>query len=145
MEMRKWMQKCYKTGQECAEKYGDDMDRAIWYMDRDLASYIFNDFECGAFWEAGFKGRRPEYVQAVRYGEIPADGRSINWAENAWEGGVSCVKIIRNPEDRDVKSIYDVTLGMQGINKYIVSGWYMGGVGSDGEPLILCAKIDEQI
>lgn len=135
----------YKDIYEAGRKYGDlcnhSWNTAMYYdtpfTDSDMMQW---DYASHRFFEAGFDGDDfPEIVQAVRFGKIPESGRSINWAENQCERGVSCVKIIRDQKDLDYKSIYDVTLC--GRDKYIVEGYYFGDYGSDGEPLLVNAKI----
>lgn len=108
--------------------------------DEALGEMVEGVYSDALWFRAGFSGRKPEYVQAVRYGAIPENGQSINHADNSYEDGVSCVKIIRNDDDKNVKSIYDVTLGLQDIKKIIISGWWLGGTGSDGEPLLVDAE-----
>lgn len=112
------------------DEYGNLMD----YMSEGAS------FEQQQFFWAGFNGREPEYVQAIRYGDIPDSGQSKNWASGELEKGVSAVKIIRSPSDYNYKSIYDVIYGTQGTNKTLISGWYFGGGGSDGEPLLISPK-----
>lgn len=97
------------------------------------------------FFKAGFYGDKPEYVSAVRYGDVPESGRSKNWAEGTLEQGVSVIKIVRQESDFDVQSMYDVTLGMQGIKKYEVRGWFLGRTGADGEPLLINAKTEREL
>lgn len=127
----------YQKGIDASKKYNyineafnnmsldelDDISSSKWY----------------AFFEAGFYGREPEWVRALRYGDIPVSGYSTNWADGTRENGVSCVKIIRSDDDVKYKSIYDLTLGGQGIDKIIIEGWYFGDCGSDGEPLLIGA------
>ena len=98
----------------------DDVFNSMWY----------------AFFEAGVYGTEPEYVQAVRYGAVPASGRSRNHATGENENGVSVIRILRHAEDFDKPSIYDILLGLQGIEKITVEGWYLGDRGADGEPLL---------
>jgi hypothetical protein len=138
MELKKSWARAWEMGSKAAKEY-DSEDAAIWAMDMDT----LENFECihgfGAFFHAGFIGRKPEWVEAIRYGEIPASGYSINWADGSAEPGVSCVKIIRNGDDENCDSIYDVTLGWQGRDKIRVAGWWLGLPGSDGEPCLLGA------
>jgi hypothetical protein len=140
MELTNRQRKWYNLGAEMAKEYADER-QACYAMDDDiLEDLAIGTWSNGAWFHAGFVGIEPEYVEAVRFGAIPEDGRSINHAERKYEDGVSCVKIIRSEADRNAKSIYDVTLGYQGIEKNIISGWYLGGSGSDGEPLLVDAK-----
>jgi hypothetical protein len=140
MELKKWMVRAINAGKTLADTHpGCCYDRALDDLSLDELEPLQN-FKYAAFFRAGFVGREPEYVEAIRYGDIPDCGRSINYADNCYEDGVSCVKIIRTAGDINYQSIYDVTLGYQGFKKTMVTGWYLGGSGSDGEPLLLCAK-----
>ena len=138
MELKKSWARAWKMGREAAKEYSSE-ETALQAMDIDT----LEDFEYihgfGAFFHAGFIDRKPEWVEAIRYGEIPASGYSINWADGSAEPGVSCVKIIRNEEDENIDSVYDVTLGWQGREKIRVAGWWLGLSGSDGEPCLLGA------
>lgn len=138
MKMTLRQEELYNKGVEYSKRY-DYINQAYWSMDLKELEDV-TDSKWSAFFEAGFYGREPEWVQAIRYGEIPESGYSINWAEGTRESGVSCVKIIRQESDRDYKSIYDITLGGQGFEKITVEGWYFGGTGSDGEPLLIGAR-----
>ena len=152
-----WLQR-YEEGKRLSEKYKDyDYDsafRAALDYDYDIVAGMIEDIEewgpktqfiRGQFFKAGFYGDVPEYVSAVRYGEIPENGRSKNWAEGTLEQGVSVIGIVRKENDFEMKSMYDVTLGMQGIKKYEVRGWFLGRTGSDGEPLLLMPKVEREL
>lgn len=140
MTLKKTWQEAYDMGAKMAEEY-DNENAALWAL-----PYGALDFEIvgvDQFFHAGFIGREPEWVEAIRYGEIPEEGRSINWAEHSWEPGVSCVKIIRSEADVEAASLYDYTLGAFGDREKIrVAGWWLGLSGSDGEPTLLgCVKL----
>ena len=140
MELNGRQQKWYDLGMADAKRF-DFESEAAEAMDPDtLENMVMGRWSNETWYHAGFIGREPEYVQAVRYGKVPECGRSINYTNNTYENGVSCVKIIRNGEDASISSIYDVTLGYQGIAKQTISGWYLGGSGSDGEPLLVDAQ-----
>lgn len=142
MELTNRQTRWYNMGADDAKQFASE-DEALRSMDPEtLSDMVTGKWSDETWYHAGFTGRTPEYVSAVRFGAIPADGRSINHADGTAENGVSCVKIIRNAEDASTSSIYDVTLGMQGIKKVTVSGWYLGGTGSDGEPLLIDAVED---
>lgn len=152
-----WMQR-YEEGKRLSEKYKDysydSAFRAAMDYDYDIVAGMMEDIEEWGpktqfireqFFKAGFYGDVPEYVSAVRYGEIPESGRSKNWAEGTLEQGVSVIGIVRKENDFEMKSMYDVTLGMQDIKKYEVRGWFLGRTGSDGEPLLLMPKIEREL
>ena len=152
-----WMKR-YEEGKRLSEKYKDysydSAFRAAMDYDYDIVAGMIEDIEEWGpktqfireqFFKAGFYGDVPEYVSAVRYGEIPENGRSKNWAEGTLEQGVSVIGIVRKENDFEMKSMYDVTLGMQDIKKYEVRGWFLGRTGSDGEPLLLMPKIEREL
>ena len=92
------------------------------------------------FFDAGITGYTPEWRVGYRYGEIPADGKSTNWATGEQERGVSCTAL-----DNDKPSIYDHIYGLQDIKKIKIAGWYTGAHGSDGEPLLINPiKVEEE-
>lgn len=131
--------KAYEMGKNAAKDH-ECIRQAYETMRPEDLDFLISNNDYDEFFTAGFNGREPEWVEAIRYGEIPARGYSVNHADGTREHGVSVVKIIRREGDEDYKSIYDVTLGWQGIEKIRVSGWYLGGSGSDGEPLLVGAK-----
>lgn len=131
----------YRLGINAAERFDSEREA----LEAMIGSGEIDYFAVSAvgfdqFFHAGFVGREPEWVEAYRYGELPDAGRSINYAEDKWEPGVSVVKIIRGETDEEYA---DGTLyNMLGREKIRVAGWYLGNVGSDGEPTLLgCVKI----
>lgn len=139
MELNNRQRKWYDLGVEMAKEF-DSEEAAGYALDSEtLEELALGNWSNNVWFHAGFIGREPEYVQAVRFGTVPSSGRSKNHAEGNFEKGVSCIKIIRTEADKDTKSIYDVTLGYQGVEKVIIGGWYLGGSGSDGEPLLVDA------
>ena len=135
-ELKKAWRRAWNLGRQYAEQFGDE-DSAFNAMPLDELESFVSTVGFSEFFHAGFIGREPEWVEAIRYGDIPECGYSINHAESKREPGVSCVKIIRQPSDTNYDSIYDVTLGIgDDREQYRVHGWYLGGYGSDGEPCI---------
>ena len=134
--LKKAWQRAWNLGHESAKRY--DVEReALEALSMDELEVIAMIDGCSEFFSAGFRGRTPEWVEAIRYGDVPECGFSINHLENKREPGVSCIKIIRNAEDESVSSIYDITLGIgDDRNRITVAGWYLGDYGSDGEPCI---------
>ena len=137
MELKKSWQRAWDMGRAAASEYDTEFE-ALNAMDLDT----LEDFDAidgfPAFFHAGFIGREPEWVEAIRFGEIPERGYSINWADGTAEPGVSCVKIIRSAEDADYASLYNVTLADREMIR--VAGWWLGLSGSDGEPTLLGAE-----
>lgn len=140
MELKKSWQHALDLGRKLSGKYATE-EAALRSLDMDELESVIG-WATGQFFTAGFNGRDPEWVEAVRYGEIPEGGRSINWADHSWEPGVSCVRILR--DGISTNSLYDYTLGLYGGRELIkVAGWWLGQSGSDGEPcLIGCIKVD---
>ena len=141
MKLKKSWERAWNLGAEMAKDYEYE-NEALNSLSLDQLEDFSYIVGYSQFFHAGFEGREPEWVEAIRYGEIPEEGRSINWAENKWEPGVSCVKIIRTEDDGDASSLYDITLGWQGREKIRVAGWWLGLSGSDGEPTLLgCVRV----
>ena len=133
MELKKSWKRAWDLGQKAASEYSTEKE-ALYAMDSEtLESFYIHGFD--AFFHAGFIGRKPEWVEAIRFGEIPEDDYSINWADGTAEPGVSCVKIIRSEEDADIFSLYNLTCHDR--DKIRVAGWWLGLTGSDGEPTLL--------
>ena len=132
----------YELGQKLASEY-EFIRSAYNSMNLDELEEI-NEGCNNIYFEAGFNGREPETRRAIRFGEIPKNGKSKNHASGQYENGVSCVGLLQEDEE-DIKSIYDVTLGWQEIKKYIIEGTYFGGHGSDGEPLLINCKVIKEI
>ncbi len=82
----------------------------------------------------------------LRFGELPKDGRSTNWATGEKENGVSCYRICWKLID----GAYDLTgdglvgaliaYSLKGEQAYFITGEEVG-VGSDGEAVLKNAKI----
>lgn len=139
MELKKSWKAAWEKGAEMAKAY-DSEDAACWAMSMDELEAVSGRFT-SKFFHAGFVGREPEWVEAIRFGEIPECGYSRNWADGSVEPGVSCVKILREAGDEDIEGIYAVTCGDR--EKIRVAGWWLGLSGSDGEPCLLGAvKLD---
>lgn len=136
MELKKCWKRAWTMGQEAAKNYSTE-EEALQAMELDELEDFAYIRGFSEFFHAGFIGRIPEWVEAIRYGGIPEEGFSTNWATGAAEPGVSCVKIIRSEEDENAVSIYDVTL--MGREKIRIAGWWLGQSGSDGEPTLLGA------
>ena len=131
MELTKRQNKWYDLGIKMAHKYSSE-EESIYAMSADELEHLeFGRWSNSLWFHAGFAGRTPEYVRAIRFGKVPSCGQSKNWASGALEDGTSCVKIIRQEQDETLKSIYDITVGCQGTEKLIIEGWYLGGSGSD--------------
>lgn len=140
MELKKSWQEAWELGREYSEKCGSIREAYVnlyWYDHPEMAepSDTWDDF-----FEAGFRGHEPEWVEAIRYGDIPERGFSINWADHSPEPGVSVVKIIREPGDEIDNSIYSITLQNRKLIR--VAGWWLGNTGSDGEACLRgCVKV----
>lgn len=134
MELKKSWKRAWELGKKSAENFSSE-NEALYSMGMDtLADFNFiHGFS--SFFHAGFIGRKPEWVEAIRYGKIPENDYSINWADGTAEPGVSCVKIIRSESDADYNSLYDITLADREMIR--VAGWWLGLSGSDGEPTLL--------
>lgn len=145
MEMSIRQQKFYEFGQQVRLMYGDisfsyALEKLLWGGEYpEIMEEICEERIDRQFFEAGFLDYAPQWRQAYRYGEIPAKGYSVNWSTKDAEKGVSCVRLIGGKHDND-SSIYDVIYGLQGIKKIKIEGWYLGQYGSDGEPLLICAR-----
>lgn len=133
MPKKSW-QAAWELGRKLSAEYSTE-DAAIASLDMDTLEKFEYVHGFAQFFHAGFVGRKPEWVTAIRYGEIPENDCSTNWADGSAEPGVSCVKIIRNEEDAEYRSLYDITL--QDREVITVAGWWLGLSGSDGEPTLL--------
>ena len=120
----------------------------------ELVEWLFNDqaewgektcFVREQFVKAGFYGDEPQQVLAIRYGSIPEAGFSVNHSTGEAEQGISVVRIIKDESDTEDTSIYAVTQGWQDIPLYVITGWYLGRHGADGEPLLVAAKIVKEV
>ena len=79
----------------------------------------------------------PEYVEGWRYGEIPENGRSINFRDQKYEKGVSLMAL-DGEEPTGAAKLYE-TFNSHGKRKIRVGGWLVGR-GGDGEPLVILAS-----
>ena len=136
MKLKKSWQKAWDLGRAAASEFSSE-EEAVNAMDMDTLEDFGLIDGFPAFFHAGYINRKPEWVEAIRFGEIPDRGYSINWSNGEAEPGVSCVKIIRDESDADTKSLYSLTLADRDIIR--VAGWWIGLSGSDGEPTLLGA------
>jgi hypothetical protein len=140
MEMTSRQKELFELGCKIRETFNIDNVRAA------IREAMMNDFcvdeiedaiesKYRLFFKAGIIGRVPEWREGYRFGEIPACGNSTNWATGEQEEGVSCVCL---NENKCEETVYDSIYGLQGIEKIKIAGWYIGGSGTDGEPLLVC-------
>ena len=130
----------YNEGVHFRETYGEDTGDAwtrFFFDDPELAEKIVNYNSVNErYFRAGMRGEMPQYRLAIRFGEIPENGRSKNWGTGELERGVSVVNFL-DSKTQNEKTLYDHVYGMQGTEKTIVGGWDFGIYGSDGEPLLI--------
>lgn len=94
-----------------------------------------------ACFDAGVKGHdMPEYATGWRYGNIPESGYSRNHADNINERGLSVMAI--DGEDDHTDGSFEMFAAPRPIVR--VGGFRIGFVGSDGEPLIVGARVLQQ-
>jgi hypothetical protein len=89
----------------------------------------------GAAYELGQDGLDlcdSEVVAAHRWGQAPADGISVNHAEDRAERGCSCAWL-----DRDSSNCYGYMSHASGADCVAIWGVLVPDTGSDGEPLVL--------
>jgi hypothetical protein len=82
-------------------------------------------------------------VMYIRFGDLPASGRSRNQETDTDEAGVSVYRAEWQSTDRDVVCVYvpsDICVGtisqIEDRPVYIVTGRLLNEVGGDGEPLM---------
>lgn len=126
---------------EAGKKYGDSDSGFNQFFDEDpdLAEYYVYNSNLQRWYYAGARDEMPEYRLAIRYGDIPEEGRSRNWATGELERGVSAVDFLTD-KTQGKQTIYDAIYGIQDTTKNIIGGWDFGIFGSDGEPLLVGAK-----
>ena len=83
-------------------------------------------------------------VMYIRFGDIPAGGRSLNQETDTYEAGVSVYRAVWDSKDRDVVSVFVPSEICWGTIRevmdrpvYIVTGRVLDEVGGDGEPLMV--------
>lgn len=95
---------------------------------------MFDSRETALFYSAGREGEpMPRWVVAERYGDIPAGGRSKNYADNRMEGGLSVARLLDGSDNYE----WFRSFGGRSRGKVIVAGWLHFNRGSDGEPLLV--------
>jgi hypothetical protein len=105
-----------------------------------VPEWVFNlGHDVTEFYEAGRRGENPEYVVGWRRGGIPERGRSVNWADNNAEPGVS-LAYAHNRTDMELNAM--TMLGVSHRKKTFVDGWAFpkSRWGSDGEIVTLGTK-----
>lgn len=73
----------------------------------------------------------------IRFGKIPASGRSMNSMDNSLEAGVSCYRIVRIGKEWRIDGAWGsyMMLASSGLPLYEITGDVVG-IGADGEPLL---------
>jgi hypothetical protein len=133
-------QKAYDFGREVAHK-NIDLTELAYGMHGEAMKKRFNDImmnhETATLFDMGYNGEELQYVTGWRYGEIPENGRSINFRDQKYEKGVSLMAI-DGEEPTGAARLYEAfnSLGKQKIR---VGGWLVGR-GGDGEPLVILAE-----
>lgn len=91
---------------------------------------------------AGVTGGQPPTLEiGDRFGKIPIGGISKNYRDDILEKGVSTIGLAR-PDEKNVRNDVSDMLSLafiesDGRKKIRIAGQYVGGRGSDGEPLLL--------
>lgn len=77
------------------------------------------------------------WVEAERYGDIPTGGASRNHRDSRPEGGLSVARLLDGSDD------YDWYTTFSGRERPVVrvGGWLHYRRGSDGEPLLVAARV----
>ena len=99
---------------------------------------VVNPTDYHAF-QLGFNGYPLKPVRGWRYGDIPESGVSRNFREETAENGVSMMALDDMPDPSPASKVYEM-LNSQGKKKVRVEG-YFNGYGSDGEPLVIGARV----
>jgi hypothetical protein len=90
-----------------------------------------------AFFESGFNNNHaPVFNVGWRYGGIPAGGKSINFADNTTERGVSFMQTAGNPK---TNTTYEMFNGDPNKVQWF-AGMELLHKGSDGEPLMVALE-----
>lgn len=134
-----WAEKLVDKIHEAEEKTNTKYpSREFFYaIDDKLSSEIFSlDGQDVVVLDAFFNGKKPVYRVAFRYGDVPKNGRSVNFRDNYSENGVSVVGRVVDLNTK--KTSYD--LFYKGEDYSVVGGWDFGNSGADGEMLLSYAK-----
>jgi SPP1 gp7 family putative phage head morphogenesis protein len=135
------MRKANEAGKSFSDRGYIDMRTAI--NDDDVYNGMngLDNNEMAAF-EAGVMGKdwNPEFVTAWRVGDVPADGRSKNYADDRMEPGLSVMETSNGLRTQDEFS----KMFIMSKNRPVV---YVSGFvhpyrkGSDSEPLLIQVKV----
>jgi hypothetical protein len=130
----------YSLGEKAKERGIESFNQAV--RDNELFDSIDKfDFPENAAFEAGLNGReKPQWINGWRYGTIPDNGRSMNFAEGRLENGLS---IMATDTGLSTQSMSFEMFGgsRRSGEKIYVSGFLnTNGTGGDGEPLLMWAK-----
>ncbi len=129
------IEKAYEAGRQAGKEYATIHD-AVYAGAFDGA---YHPTESTA-WEMGFNGRELESVVGWRYGDLPQDGRSINYADNSYECGVSLMGLDADGCEHTSPQLEVANIAIS--NRAIVKvRGYLAGYGYDGEPLVIGAEI----
>lgn len=121
---------------ESGRKHQDSRDlMALSYADPVVTEYWL-DRVLHLFWEAGHEDKpMPKWATGERYGDVPEV--SFNHRDDRCEPGVSLARL------DDESDEYDWYMGETAYTRPVVrvAGWLHFRRGSDGEPLLVGAKV----
>lgn len=105
---------------------------------------FFSDEAYDAALDAGMRGKpAPTLEVGDRFGKVPSTGRSRNWRDDFDEDGVSVYGLASRETGEIVEDTDPLSLAFirgTGEPETRVVGTYVGGYGSDGEPLLIGAR-----
>jgi hypothetical protein len=137
MKTTREMQIAYRHGKAHA---GQDMMGIAYGPDGERWGCWMDDPVLRLFWGAGHEEEQmPRWVEAERYGDLPAEGVSRNYTDDRAEAGVSVARLLDGSDD------YNWMMGAWGEDSAYarpvrkVAGWLHHDRGSDGEPLLVGA------
>jgi len=131
--------KRFDEGEKIKKKYNGKTEYEIWnemsQEEIDLYSNLGPVSE--AFFLSGLRGEpSPRFTTGWRFGRAPDSGKSINYAENRPEKGVS---FMETRESDKIKGMYEL-LSKKETKPFFYAGYELYSKGSDGEPLMVGLK-----
>ena len=131
----------FRAGASLGKRYDYDADRffaAVRAGEEDVPDWfgMGSTVTAERFFEQGLSGYdMPEYVVAIRIGDVPDSQHSFNFRDQKFEKGVSVLRVLGTKDSTD--HTYE---SFNPGKRILVGGFRLDGVhGSDGEPLIVGA------
>jgi len=136
IEITKWMNEAYEVGKKLRVQYPDynNIDTLDRYERPEELNNNWTNTELN-FLSAGFLGKeKPYIVTGWRYGKLPKNGMSYNYAVDRPENGISLMETDNGMKTKNLLSAAFISDNRKVVKVIGILNTFQ--TGSDGEPLV---------